>query len=159
MKEMFAYKNQKKLRWGYTTGTCAAAASLAAALMLLGKKRIVQVRLTVPKGIELELEIEDIQAGNGWVSCAVRKDGGDDPDATHGLLVYSTVGYAKMEKERMEPECGYAYEGDGLYLKLTAADGVGMVTKPGLSCPAGKPAITRSPFHDFWRGGESLPKI
>ena len=76
MKEMFAYKNQKKLRWGYTTGTCAAAASLAAALMLLGKKRIVQVRLTVPKGIELELEIEDIQAGNGWVSCAVRKDGG-----------------------------------------------------------------------------------
>lgn len=145
MKEMFAYKNQKKLRWGYTTGTCAAAASLAAALMLLGKKRIVQVRLTVPKGIELELEIEDIQAGNGWVSCAVRKDGGNDPDATHGLLVYSTVGYAKMEKERMEPECGYTYEGDGLYLKLTAADGVGMVTKPGLSCPAGKPAINPVP--------------
>ena len=45
--------------------------------------------VTTPKGVRLELEIEDIQMGENWVSCAVRKDGGDDPDVTNGMLVYS----------------------------------------------------------------------
>ena len=60
MEQIFTYRNQKKLRWGYTTGTCAAAASLAAVLMLLGRKETELVSLTTPKGVRLELEIEDI---------------------------------------------------------------------------------------------------
>ena len=93
MEQIFTYRNQKKLRWGYTTGTCAAAASLAAVLMLLGRKETELVSLTTPKGVRLELEIEDIQMGENWVSCAVRKDGGDDPDVTNGMLVYSRAEY------------------------------------------------------------------
>lgn len=59
MEEMYVYKNQKKLRWGYTTGTCGTAASMAAALMLLGQKRVGQVKVSTPKGLDLDLEIEE----------------------------------------------------------------------------------------------------
>ena len=59
----FYIQKPEKLRWGYTTGTCAAAASLAAVLMLLGRKETELVSLTTPKGIRLDLEIEDIQMG------------------------------------------------------------------------------------------------
>ena len=57
MGDSYIYKNQKKLRWGYTTGTCAAAASLAAAVMLLGRNRTGQVSVETPKGIRLDLEV------------------------------------------------------------------------------------------------------
>ena len=89
MGDSYIYKNQKKLRWGYTTGTCAAAASLAAAVMLLGRNRTGQVSVETPKGIRLDLEVEDISMGRRSVSCGVRKDAGDDPDVTDGLVVYS----------------------------------------------------------------------
>ena len=93
MGDSYIYKNQKKLRWGYTTGTCAAAASLAAAVMLLGRNRTEQVSVETPKGIRLDLEVEDISMGQRAVSCGVRKDAGDDPDVTDGLVVYSRVSF------------------------------------------------------------------
>ena len=83
----------KELRLGYTTGSCAAAASKAAAIMLLTGKELQQIRLLTPKGIELELEVEDITTEKDAVSCAIRKDSGDDPDVTHGALVYSRVSF------------------------------------------------------------------
>lgn len=144
MEQIFTYKNQKKLRWGYTTGTCAAAASLAAVLMLLGKREIERVSLTTPKGICLELEIEDIRMENGSASCAVRKDGGDDPDVTHGMLVYSRASYGGTRTDRKVQE-GYFFEGEDVSIELTAGEGVGIVTKPGLSCPPGKPAVNPVP--------------
>ena len=85
MGDSYIYKNQKKLRWGYTTGTCAAAASLAAAVMLLQGRRMEQVSLTTPKGIRLDLEVEEMDPGENSVSCGVRKDAGADPDVTDGL--------------------------------------------------------------------------
>ena len=91
MGDSYIYKNQKKLRWGYTTGTCAAAASLAAAVMLLQGRRMEQVSLTTPKGIRLDLEVEEMDPGENSVSCGVRKDAGDDPDVTDGLMVYSQI--------------------------------------------------------------------
>ena len=91
MEEGYLYKNQKKLRWGYTTGTCAAAASLAAAVMLLRHSPQEHAVLTTPKGIRLSLDILDIQLEENSASCAVRKDGGDDPDVTNGLLICSRV--------------------------------------------------------------------
>ena len=144
MEQIFTYRNQKKLRWGYTTGTCAAAASLAAVLMLLGRKETELVSLTTPKGIRLDLEIEDIQMGENWVSCAVCKDGGDDPDVTNGMLVYSHAEYGTGSAEG-EPENGYVFEREGVRIELMAGEGVGVVTKPGLNCPVGKPAINPVP--------------
>ena len=93
MEEMYVYKNQKKLRWGYTTGTCGTAASMAAALMLLGQKRVGQVKVSTPKGLDLDLEIEEIRFTKEQAVCAVRKDSGDDPDVTNGIAIYSRVSF------------------------------------------------------------------
>ena len=90
----FIIQDGKKLRLGYTTGSCAAAASKAAAYMLLSGRRKERITLETPKGITLELDIEDIRMSEASVSCAVRKDAGDDPDITDGALVYSTVAYS-----------------------------------------------------------------
>lgn len=152
MGDSYIYKNQKKLRWGYTTGTCAAAASLAAAVMLLGGKRMGQVSIMTPKGVRLELEVEDISMGQEAVSCGVRKDAGDDPDVTDGLVVCSRVG---TDWKTVQEKSGcYEYEKDGICLHLTGGVGVGTVTKNGLSCEVGKSAINPVPrrmiFEQVW---------
>ncbi len=126
--EQFVYKNHKKLRCGYTTGSCAAAASKAAALMLLMGKKLETVSLMTPGGVLLELKVEDICVEPGQVSCAVRKDGGDDPDVTNGILVYAAV--------RRKEEPG---------IDILGGKGVGRVTKPGLEQPVGEAAINRVP--------------
>lgn len=145
MKEMYTYKNQKKLRWGYTTGTCAAAASLAAAVMLLEKKTVRQASLVTPKGIALDLDIEDITRKAEEVSCAVRKDAGDDPDATDGLLIYSTVRKENVFDKKEDSSYEYCCKEYGFLLRLTGGEGVGRVTKEGLSCEVGKAAINPVP--------------
>ena len=89
--EEYIYKNHKKLRYGYTTGSCAAAASKAAAAMLLSGKEISDVELMTPKGITLRLEVLEIHCTKTSVSCAIRKDGGDDPDVTNGILIFAEV--------------------------------------------------------------------
>ena len=91
LEEYFVIKDNKKLHYGYTTGSCAAAAAGAAAAMLLSGNRVEQTDLLTPKGILLHLPILDIHMEPERVSCAVQKDGGDDPDATHGLLIYAEV--------------------------------------------------------------------
>lgn len=120
----------KKLRCGYTTGTCAAAASKAAALMLLGKKTVEETEITVPSGKTLRIKIEEISVTDDSVRCAVRKDGGDDIDATHGALIYSTV--RKRD--------------DGKII-VDGGTGVGRVTRKGLDQPVGNAAINRVPRH------------
>ena len=161
MGDSYIYKNQKKLRWGYTTGTCAAAASLAAAVMLLRGRRMEQVSLTTPKGVRLDLEVEEMETGENCVCCGVRKDAGDDPDVTDGLMVYSQVrlpdadsggaGDAREAGDNTEAgddrnDCGdYVYEKDGLRLILSGGVGVGRVTQCGLSCEVGKAAINPVP--------------
>ena len=126
--DIFCRKDGKDLRFGYTTGSCAAAASKAAARMLLEGSREESVELMTPKGILLNLPVEEITAGEGFVSCAVRKDSGDDPDITNGILIFSKVEFSKT--------AGITLEG---------GFGVGRVTKPGLECPVGAPAINRVP--------------
>ena len=118
----------KELRLGYTTGSCAAAASKAAAIMLLTGKEVQLIRLLTPKGLELELEVEDITTEKDAVSCAIRKDSGDDPDVTHGALVYSRVSFS-----------------DELGVHIDGGIGVGRVTKPGLDQPVGNAAINSTP--------------
>lgn len=122
------WKNQKKLRMGYTTGSCAAAAAKAAARMLLSGEKIDQVSLMTPKGILLYLDIEEQNCGARAVSCGVRKDAGDDPDVTNGLLIC-----AKVEKT----------EGDGIV--LDGGPGVGRVTRKGMEQAVGEAAINKVP--------------
>ena len=128
--EQFVYKNHKKLRYGYTTGSCAAAASKAAAAMLLSGKEISYVELHTPKGIDLRLEVLDISREDNAVSCAIQKDGGDDPDVTNGILVY-----AKVSRE----------PADEAQIIIDGGIGVGRVTKPGLEQPVGAAAINKVP--------------
>lgn len=118
----------KKLRFGYTTGSCAAAAAKAAAYMLLAGEHIGHVDLVAPKGIRLRLEVLDTFWGEGFVSCAIEKDAGDDPDVTNGAWVYAKVS--------RKPEAGVA---------ITGGTGVGVVTKPGLEQPPGAFAINSTP--------------
>nr|WP_292203132.1 cobalt-precorrin-5B (C(1))-methyltransferase [Butyrivibrio sp.] len=93
MNELYIEKGGKKLRCGYTTGSCAAAASKAALIMLLDGNEVRNVKIVTPKGPEYVAEIEDItrDAEHHSVTCAVTKDGGDDPDATNGMKIYATV--------------------------------------------------------------------
>lgn len=155
----YIYKDQKKLRWGYTTGTCAAAATLAAVSMLLEERGLSQVRLLTPKGIELTLEVEKGCTVDGRPWFGVRKDGGDDPDVTDGLLVCASAFVEAKEgceddvweSRGEEPwERAYVMEKEGCRLILTGGKGIGIVTKKGLSCPVGKPAINPVPRQMIW---------
>ncbi|MFA9376648.1 MAG: cobalt-precorrin-5B (C(1))-methyltransferase CbiD [Lachnotalea sp.] len=128
MENGYTFKNNKKLRYGYTTGSCAAAASKAAAIMLFRKCDISKISILTPKGISLELEVLDIASGSNFVSCAIKKDSGDDPDVTNGILVY-----AKISKT------------DGKDIEIDGGIGVGRVTKPGLEQPVNSAAINRVP--------------
>ena len=115
--EEYQISQGKRLRCGYTTGSCATAASKAAAMMLLTGKRVDFVQIDTPKGIILNLEPEDAVITEMSVTCAIRKDSGDDPDDTNGILIYATV-----EKT--------AEKG----INLLGGIGIGYVTKPGLAC-------------------------
>ncbi|NTW72276.1 MAG: cobalt-precorrin-5B (C(1))-methyltransferase, partial [Eubacteriaceae bacterium] len=118
--ERFIIKDQKKLRFGHTTGSCAAAAAKAAAHILYSGVISESVTIDTPKGWELKLAVEDVHVSvetpNGkTVRCAVRKDAGDDPDVTNGILIYAAVSANNS--------------GD---IIITGGKGVGLVTKKGL---------------------------
>lgn len=120
--------DNKKMRFGYTTGSCAAAAAKAAAYMLLTGQETGCVNLITPKGIQLHLEIHDIRQEPEAVSCAVEKDAGDDPDITNGTWIYARV---SRQKEKG--------------IQITGGTGIGIVTKPGLEQPPGSYAINSVP--------------
>lgn len=126
------WKNQTKLRTGYTTGSCAAAAAKAAAHMLVSGEVIGEVSLVTPAGIRLYLEVEDIVKENNYVSCAIRKDSGDDPDVTNGILVYARVTFAQDDVVKSK-------------VILEAGEGIGRVTQKGLEQSIGDPAINLVP--------------
>lgn len=133
LEDYYVIRNQKKLRFGYTTGSCAAGATRGAARLLLGEDEISEVELMTPKGILLHLEILDRKRSENAASCAVRKDAGDDPDTTNGILVY-----AKVEKFLIRSDMEDRIVIDG-------GIGVGRVTKPGLSQKIGEAAINPVP--------------
>lgn len=175
--EDYVVKDHKKLRRGFTTGTCAAAATAAAARLLFSGagtaelagedtpgSKVMEIELTTPNGTALTIEAlaippQDVPEGafgafksNGSAGlppgglngqnrsdrlkegqsavCAVRKDSGDDPDVTHGVLVYSRVALFPDEQGR---------------ILIDGGKGVGRVTKPGLACAVGQAAINPTP--------------
>lgn len=127
--EQFIVKQNKKLRCGYTTGSCAAAAAKAATAILLSNNAIDHISIDTPKGYPLMLDVSDVKISKEGVSCAVKKDSGDDPDITNGILIFATVSKAEHN-----------------HITVNAGQGVGRVTKPGLACKIGEPAINPVPM-------------
>ncbi len=119
---------QKRLRCGYTTGTCAALAAQGAARLLLEGTAPAVLTLMTPKGWEVSVRPENCRRQGGEAFCSVRKDAGDDADVTDGLPVTAAV--SKTETP------GIVIEG---------GPGVGRVTRPGLDQPVGAAAINRVP--------------
>ncbi len=148
LEDKYIIKNNKRLRYGYTTGSCAAGATRGAARMLLSGASLSEVEHQTPKGITLNLKLHDITRRENYVSCAVQKDAGDDPDTTNGILVY-----AKVEKISAETAKNILDNQNTTSKKVTIHSniildggiGVGRVTKPGLSQQVGEAAINPVP--------------
>ncbi len=119
---------RRRMRCGYTTGTCAAAAARAAAEFLFSKEWPEAVVIETPAGIAVHAEIEETGASADAAWCAVRKDGGDDIDATDSMMIFCEVA--------LQEEPG---------VQILGGEGIGRVTKPGLDQPVGEAAINSTP--------------
>lgn len=119
---------KKRLRTGLTTGACATAATKGALLSLLRQQPVLSVEIDLPAGFRVPFTLRDCCFEQDRARCSVVKDGGDDPDATHGATIIATV------TRRNTP--GWDLDG---------GEGVGRVTKPGLSIPVGEAAINPVP--------------
>lgn len=130
------------MKKGFTTGTCAQAASKGAAFMLATKKLLEEVTVKVPSGDELVLKLINQKINNNSASCAIVKDSGDDPDITNGMKIYAKVKFSSKKG-----------------VTITAGKGVGRVTKPGLAVGVGEYAINPVPRRMISREvSQLLPK-
>lgn len=125
--ESYIRKDGKDLRLGYTTGSCAASAAKAAAWMLLTGRPKESISILTPKGITLNLPVQEITMGTDFVRCAIEKDSGDDPDVTNRAFVFAEVRKTAAD------------------ITIDGGFGVGRVTKPGLDQPVGNAAINSVP--------------
>lgn len=153
--EDFVFKNQKKLRKGITTGTCAAAAAKAAAAYLLCGIRKEQVQIMTPSGKVLKVSVNPVDSSLKGMDSAddfnkskdntefmVVKDSGDDPDVTDQAEVHVSI---KKVDESFRPVNGMFQDEQNPGLFLDGGIGVGRVTKEGLEQPVGAAAINAVP--------------
>ncbi len=117
-----------RLRSGFTTGTCAAAAAKAAVMLLAGRSAPREVGITLPGGDTVSIPVFYARMEGGRAEAAVCKDAGDDPDVTNGARIVAVAAWT-----------------DGKDILLEAGEGVGIVTRPGLQVPPGEPAINPVP--------------
>ncbi len=120
---------EPNLRFGWTTGACAAAAAKAAFSALVLGHFPDPVEITLPRGQRVAFALAETWLGHNFTMAAIVKDAGDDPDVTHGALIRVTI----RRGER----------GTGVHFR--AGEGVGIVTRPGLPIPPGEPAINPVP--------------
>ncbi len=128
------------LKRGYTTGTCAAAASQAALTLLLVNKKVSSVPVILPIGTNysnndwnnrqfIQIPVQNVEWLDNYTTLAsVLKDAGDDPDRTHGATIF-----AKVQNNHLN------------HIRFIAGKGVGIVTKPGINLPVGAAAINPTP--------------
>ncbi len=121
-------RNPQGNREGYTTGACAAAAAQAACRLLERDERPETVEVPTPLGTSLTIPVNRLAYADGAAIAGVIKDGGDDPDVTHGAEVVVRI--------RRTVERG---------VRILGGPGVGRVTQPGLELPPGSPAINPVP--------------
>ncbi len=129
-------KKKGTLRTGYTTGTTATAATKAALYALISGKPVEQVSVALPKGKTATLNIAWTKIESGGVTSAAIKDGGDDPDVTHGAEICSTVSFNDHAGQ----------------IEIDGGKGVGRVTKPGIGLEIGRPAINSTPVKMLEQG-------
>lgn len=124
----YVYYNGRKLRKGYTTGTTATAASVAATKAILNQELQTDVSVHAANGQKVQFEIHNCSFDGQKASVAITKDGGDDQDATDGMLIYSTV---QLRNDNQ--------------ITLDGGKGIGRVTEEGLANQPGMAAINPTP--------------
>jgi len=122
-------KPKRKLRTGFTTGTSATAGAVAAILSIMTQKKIDFVDVILPKKSQIRIKIEHCEFSKSSARCIVIKDGGDDPDVTHGAEIITDVSLTEKPGE----------------VEIDGGEGVGRVTKPGLGLEIGAAAINPTP--------------
>ncbi|MFB5603084.1 MAG: cobalt-precorrin-5B (C(1))-methyltransferase [Candidatus Nitrosomaritimum aestuariumsis] len=121
--------DKKKLKTGFTTGTSATAAAIAAAQSIIEQKVVDVVEVKLPKGKFIKIPIHLCNFEKESAHCSVIKDGGDDPDVTHGAEIIVDLSFTDKKNQ----------------IEIDGGEGVGIVTKPGLGLEINKPAINPIP--------------
>jgi cobalt-precorrin-5B (C1)-methyltransferase len=122
-------ESKEKLRTGFTTGTCATASSKAAVLAIIHQKNIDSIDVTLPNGNNKTIKIHNCEFNETKAKCSVIKDGGDDPDVTHGAEIFVEISLTPNVNK----------------IEIDGGEGIGIVTKPGLGLEINKPAINPTP--------------
>lgn len=133
---------KQKLRKGFTTGTCAAASAKAAILSILKQQKISSVEVTLPKGNLIKIKIKSCEFTENSARCSVIKDGGDDPDVTHGAEIIVELSLNDSIN----------------HIEIDGGEGVGIVTKPGLGLEINKPAINPVPKQMIYSNLKEIAK-
>ena len=121
--------DKKKLKTGFTTGTSATAAAKGAILAIINQSKIENVEVKLPKGNLMKIPLHFCEYQKDQGRCSVIKDGGDDPDVTHGAEIIVDLSFTDKKNE----------------IEIDGGEGVGIVTKPGLGLEINKPAINPVP--------------
>ena len=122
-------EGKTKLKTGYTTGSSATAAAKAALLSILGQEKIENVEILLPKRSFIKIPLYSCEFESDKAKCSVIKDGGDDPDVTHGAEIIVELSLTEKINQ----------------IEIEGGEGVGIVTKPGLGLEINKPAINPVP--------------
>lgn len=162
--EEFVYIDGKKYRRGYTTGSCATAVAKAAVYMLLTGENIETVNIDTPKGIYLSIPIISSEIKKDFAICAVEKDGGDDIDATNGIKIFAKASFvyedeidkSELNIERISNNKKEIFSFGEENFFVFAGEGIGIITKKGLSVEPGRPAINPVPQKMIKKEVESI---
>lgn len=149
--DTFVYKDHKKLRCGYTTGTCAALAAQGAVRFLLTGSWKETEEIMTPKGILVAVSLEEKSSGDGWAECAVRKDAGDDYDVTNGILVYARVEFVKDKNFYQKVQMSH--------LESSESGAAGEKENPGLRLEDGSQQEKEKPDQQNAESSETLIEI
>ena len=122
----------KRMRKGYTTGACAAAAATAAAQLLLTGRATESIVISLGSDEKVLFQLHNVTWGEGKTTCSVIKDAGDDPDVTHGLEMVAT--------------CEHKRKNSGRRVEIVGGEGIGVVTRRGLKRSVGEHAINPAPL-------------
>ncbi len=122
-------ERNEKLKTGYTTGSSATAAAKAALLSIIKQTEIKNVEILLPKHSVIQIPIKSCIFKSDMSKCSVIKDGGDDPDVTHGAEIIVELSFTEKINE----------------IEINGGEGVGIVTKPGLGLEINKAAINPIP--------------
>ena len=122
-------EEKAKLKTGYTTGSSATAASKAALLSIINQRKFESIEILLPKRSCIQIPIHSCEFGINKAKCSVIKNGGDDPDVTHGAEIIVELSFTEKINK----------------IEIDGGEGVGIVTKPGLGLEINKPAINPVP--------------